>query len=165
MRCCRDLDSKITRRESAAVSEFVQSGAGIHSMRDNPYHDNPMMGCSWGSNLKAANIRKMWKSSWKTIMNDKLAFSSRKIKGPDQTLLTRHIWPWGRNMSLQHDSYLSARNTRDQSDSQLRELMKTSTLLEREHTPQLSLTGCGRNVHWCAGEKRSGNFVRKITLT
>ena len=106
MRCCRDLDSKITRRESAAVSEFVQSGAGIHSMRDNPYHDNPMMGCSWGSNLKAANIRKMWKSSWKTIMNDKLAFSSRKIKGPDQTLLTRHIWPWGRNMSLQHDSYL-----------------------------------------------------------
>ena len=115
MFCCRDLDSKITRRESAAVSEFVQSGAGIHSMRDNPYHDNPMMGGSWGSNLEAANIREMWKSSWRKIMNDKLAFSSRKTKGPDQTLLTRHIWPWGRNMSLQHDSYLSARNTRDQS--------------------------------------------------
>ena len=27
------------------------------------------------------------------------------MKGPDQDILTRHVWPWGQDMSLQHDSY------------------------------------------------------------
>ena len=101
----------ISARESAAVSEFVNSGAAIHSMRDNPYHDNPLMGGTFGANLMGENVRKSWRSSWEKIINDKLTFTARKEKGPDQTLLTRHIWPWGQNMSLQHDSYLCKKYT------------------------------------------------------
>ena len=34
----RDLDSLPTRREVAAVEEWLQSGKKLHAMRDNPYH-------------------------------------------------------------------------------------------------------------------------------
>ena len=34
----RDLDSLPTRREAAAVDEWLQSGKRLHAMRDNPYH-------------------------------------------------------------------------------------------------------------------------------
>ena len=34
----RDLDSLPTRREVAAVEEWLQSGKTLHAMRDNPYH-------------------------------------------------------------------------------------------------------------------------------
>ena len=34
----RDLDSLPTKREAAAVEEWLQSGKRLHAMRDNPYH-------------------------------------------------------------------------------------------------------------------------------
>ena len=74
-------------------------------MRDNPYHKIPLLGAGWGANLMGPGIRDKWRSSWKNILNHKVSFSSRRLKGPDQTILTRHIWSWGKDMSLQHDSY------------------------------------------------------------
>ena len=53
----RDLDSKVTPRETAAVSEWLQSGAAIHSMRDNPAHTTPLLGAGWGANLMVHGIR------------------------------------------------------------------------------------------------------------
>ena len=101
----RDLDSRFTEREAAAVSEWVESGAPIHAMRDNPRHHVPLLGAGWGASLVKVGIRKRWKCSWQRILNDSLTYSARTIKGPDQIILTRYVWPWARNMSLQHDSY------------------------------------------------------------
>ena len=101
----RDLDSKFTERESAAVSEWLESGAPIHSMRDNPNHHVPLLGAGWGASLLKDDIRDLWRSSWRNILNDTSTYSRRTVKGPDQTILTQHVWPWGRNVSLQHDSY------------------------------------------------------------
>ena len=38
----RDLDSRISEREVAAVTEWIQSGKSVHSMRDHPDHYAPM---------------------------------------------------------------------------------------------------------------------------
>jgi len=45
----RDLDSTMTSREAEAVKEWMNSGKGIHSMRDHPWHGVEMVGASWGA--------------------------------------------------------------------------------------------------------------------
>lgn len=40
----RDLDSKISARETAAVDEWLQSKKSFHIMRDNPQHGTAMLG-------------------------------------------------------------------------------------------------------------------------
>ena len=45
----RDLDSRLGRREAAAVEEWIQSGHDYHIMRDNVEHAVPMMAGMWGA--------------------------------------------------------------------------------------------------------------------
>ncbi len=47
-----------------------------------------------------------WRKSWHKILNDPEAWEPRFKKGPDQVLLSRYVWTWGRHNSVQHDSYL-----------------------------------------------------------
>ena len=102
---CRDLDSRISRREVAAVTEWLQSGRALHSMRDHPAHNTPLLGAAWGANTVQANIRHKWLRAWQKILKDPLSRASRESKGPDQELLTKWVWPWGKFMALEHDSY------------------------------------------------------------
>lgn len=44
----RDCDSRLTPREKAAVDEWIGSGFAVHTMRDHPHHEEPMMGGMWG---------------------------------------------------------------------------------------------------------------------
>jgi len=105
----RDLDSRFSSRETAAVQEWLESGRGFHAMRDHRQHDVPVLGGMWGARLHNATYREPWIKSWKAIFEDRNSNASRKEKGPDQTLLARHIWSWARGMSVQHDSYLCSR--------------------------------------------------------
>jgi hypothetical protein len=100
----RDLDSLIGEREVSAVNEWLKSGKLIHSMRDHPLHNKPLMGGLWGARLSIKKTQIQWQQSWKKILNNKLAFSSRNMKGPDQILL-KAVWKWGKHFSLEHDSY------------------------------------------------------------
>ena len=104
---CRDLDSRPSQREVAAVREWLRSGLAIHSMRDNPAHDTPLLGASWGARLdtEAGTARSLWAGSWAGILRDNLTYADRDFKGPDQTILTVHVWPWARSQAMQHDSY------------------------------------------------------------
>ena len=52
----RDLDSRITEREVAAVVEWLQSGQALHVMRDHPGHKVPMLGGTWGARITQADI-------------------------------------------------------------------------------------------------------------
>ena len=104
---CRDLDSRPSQREVAAVREWLRSGLAIHSMRDHPAHNTPLLGASWGARLdtEAGTARSLWAGSWAGILRDNLTYADRDFKGPDQTILTVHVWPWARSQAMQHDSY------------------------------------------------------------
>ena len=104
---CRDLDSRVSEREVAAVEEWLGSGRAVHSMRDHPAHNTPLLGASWGARLdtEEQNVRHKWARAWDKILTDKLAWAPRGEKGPDQTVLQRHVWPWAKFVAMQHDSY------------------------------------------------------------
>ena len=102
---CRDLDSRISPREVAAVTEWLRSEKPIHSMRDHPAHNTPLLGAAWGARVTEENIRHKWVRSWQKILADPLSRASRDSKGPDQELLQKWVWPWGKFMAMEHDSY------------------------------------------------------------
>ena len=102
---CRDLDSRLSRREVAAVREWQESGRPVHSMRDHPAHNTALLGAAWGARLTESNIRHKWRKSWGRMLEDPLCWAGRQAKGPDQELLSRYVWPWARHMALEHDSY------------------------------------------------------------
>ena len=47
----RDLDSRLTTREQAAVQEWINTGLAFHVMRDNPFHGTEILGGMWGARL------------------------------------------------------------------------------------------------------------------
>ena len=102
----RDLDSRITAREVAAVTEWLQSGKPLHSMRDHPSHDIPLLGAAWGARLSQEAVREKWSRSWRNILKDPASRAGRERKGPDQNLLARWVWrTWGWEVVMEHDSY------------------------------------------------------------
>ena len=103
---CRDLDSRFSDREVAAVKEWLESDMPIHSMRDHPAHLTPLLGASWGSDMRKRNARGRWRKTWYKMLKDPKTWAPRSVKGPDQEILARYVWPWGKKQSIQHDSYL-----------------------------------------------------------
>ena len=101
----RDLDSRISEREVAAVEEWLESDKVVHSMRDHPAHFTEMLGAGWGARIDQPNIRHKWVRSWEKIFKDKINYAGRSEKGPDQTILQRYVWPWAKRVSYAHDSY------------------------------------------------------------
>ncbi len=89
---CRDLDSRFTARERAAVDEWLSIDMPLHSMRDHPNHNTPLLGAAWGADLRRRNAREKWKKSWSKIFEDPLTYEPRTAKGPDQTILTKWVF-------------------------------------------------------------------------
>ena len=106
----RDLDSIVTPREVEAVEEWLQSGKTLHAMRDHPQHGVPMLGGLWG--VRRTKSRKawidVWTDLWTAIIADPLSQKDRGKKGPDQTLLSRHVWRRLSGEAMHHDSYSCA---------------------------------------------------------
>jgi len=48
----RDVDCRLSNRDSHAVNEWLQSGKTLHIMRDHPMHSEPIMGGMWGCKTK-----------------------------------------------------------------------------------------------------------------
>ena len=133
----RDLDSRVSAREVAAVREWLGSGRAVHSMRDHPTHWVPMLGSAWAARLDTPGARARWAETWRTILGgqDSLATSlvyadrwdtaatggsalchggaryvrcCREDYGMDQTLLELYVWHhWASRDALLHDSYRS----------------------------------------------------------
>ena len=90
---CRDLDSRISAREVAAVQEFVQSDKLLHSMRDPPGHGVEFVGAAWGADLSKPGARDLWWKAWVRMFKDKKRIGApRSSWGPDQGLLKLHVW-------------------------------------------------------------------------
>merc|ERR1712235_60263 len=101
----RDLDTRFSEREVAAVTEWMRSGKSIHSMRDSPGHDKPLHGGLWGARLISAADRQEWKNIWSEIFQDKITYTSREGYAADQDVLRDYVWPWAKYRVMQHSSY------------------------------------------------------------
>lgn len=106
----RDLDGRLSSRESAAVKDFEKSGKPLHCMRDHKAHGALMLGGMWGTRLDN-KTRPVWKRSWESILKDRRSKAKSASGGPDQQLLGAYVWSnfGGKSGCLQHDSYLCRR--------------------------------------------------------
>jgi hypothetical protein len=88
----RDVDSRLTVRERAAVEEWLASGRAIHIMRDHPFHKVPMLGGMWGCRGGAIPDMQSLIQRWKLWGK----------KGHDQDFLRNAIYPRFRHDCLVH---------------------------------------------------------------
>jgi len=101
----RDLDSRLSSREVAAVNDWMSSGLPFHAMRDHNQHENPILGGMWGSRKTESNS-KLLTSLVDTLIT---TMNSSWTKGYDQDLLEQHVWPLVKNVTVVHDAYLCTR--------------------------------------------------------
>ncbi|MCY3006047.1 MAG: hypothetical protein NTV29_08715 [Planctomycetota bacterium] len=79
----RDTDSRPSRREAAAVEQWLESGKGLHLMRDHPEHQVLIMGGMWGCRGGAIRDIEALIHGW--------GLWSRK--GHDQVFLREVVYP------------------------------------------------------------------------
>ena len=89
----RDADSRLGYREKQAVDDWIESGLPFHTMRDHPYHEQPIMGCAFGGltgSFQMAEAINGWTGNGKY--------------GDDEHFLAEVVWPQIKNRTLVHDS-------------------------------------------------------------
>jgi hypothetical protein len=96
----RDVDSRLSMRERAAVEEWLQSPhLGFHVMRDHSHHPWPILAGTFGMR-KAAYRALPWNFT-------RLLQTYRDYDKPyffDQAMLGRVVWPQIRNQTRVHDA-------------------------------------------------------------
>jgi hypothetical protein len=79
----RDLDSRPTRRERAAVDEWLASDRAFHAMRDHPFHKEAILAGMWG--VRNAGMFDLAKSL--------RAYGVGETFGSDQRFLRSVVYP------------------------------------------------------------------------
>lgn len=94
---CRDLDSLLTPRDAVATRQFVDSGAALHALCDNPQHGAPIMGglCGFRNPLFKAI------TGMETFDSMVSGFKLNQ-HGDDQILLMDRVWPALQNNLCEH---------------------------------------------------------------
>jgi len=94
--CSRDIDSRLSKREKAAVDEWLASGRRFHVMRDHPSHS--LYAMSGG----------MWCATHEAVPNMKEILTVSQLGETyleDMNFLNDIIWPIAQKSVLQHDSF------------------------------------------------------------
>jgi hypothetical protein len=105
----RDADSRINKRERAAVQEWEDSGKIFHTMRDNIQHDPvPICGGMWGATKEFRPGYEKMLGSWLQMNGHRIFGHPRgKYFYVDQSFLGERIWPMVINKHIAHVSYQS----------------------------------------------------------
>ena len=95
----RDTDSRINKREEAAVNEWLSSDKILHVMRDHPHHYYKILGGMWGyrNSLKRIDIIKP--------MNDFLKQRKYKFKRMDDMIFLDSIYDKLVGKTMEHDQF------------------------------------------------------------
>jgi hypothetical protein len=93
----RDADSVISRREAAAVQQWLAGGKRFHIMRDSYSHTALMPAGLWGM---AGRSLPPLEQLMQRFMSAPLA--SRHFA--DQDFLRQYVWPYARASLMQHDA-------------------------------------------------------------
>ena len=104
--CSRDLDSDIYKREEDAVRYRMNTNRTLHSIRDHPQHGIEILGGMWC--YRTANSLTRATHYLQLILEnaDKRSTTKEAIKGDDQVMLQKYLWPELKKDVIQHDSYL-----------------------------------------------------------
>lgn len=99
----RDVDSRLSEREVAAVDEWLSSGKQFHIMRDHPAHRWPIMGGMWGVRPGAlAPLNKLIRG-WK-LRRRFLAYELGMVEN-DQAFLRAAVYPCARGDAVIHSEF------------------------------------------------------------
>lgn len=100
----RDVDSRLSLREAAAVNQWLNSNKDFHIMRDHPGHQAAIMGGMWG--IKGGVIKNMSAriSRWQNKRRHENLLTFEK-KGLDQTFLAEDIYPLITQSCMIHSSF------------------------------------------------------------
>ena len=113
----RDLDSPLTKRERAAIDEWLASKLTFHFMRDHPQHLVSMkeiLRCIIDHSLKAPILGGMWAFRveydrfFSKIFHSKIFDTNLITKyslNRDQQFLADHLWSYAHNRAMVHASY------------------------------------------------------------
>ena len=99
-----DLDSQFIHRELEAMREFLDSTKEFHFMRDHPHHNEDILAGMWGVKLTPA-VRQKMDQSFEKMFDSNIFYEDPTIRGSDQELLKKYIWPWAKDLAMVHDSY------------------------------------------------------------
>ena len=103
----RDTDSRLNKREAAAVQEWIDSGKEFHIMRDHEQHRAYICGGMWGATdkfiAKEAPVYDKEKEDYlKSIPFDKIYGARGYFFNADQPFLWKYIWPKIINTHIAH---------------------------------------------------------------
>jgi hypothetical protein len=87
---CRDIDSMPCPKDALAVKQWIQSGATIHTINDNPQHTATMMGGMVGFKVDQFQQKCPW-PSWEAMVESYEGLE-RPSGGYDQMLMSDRIW-------------------------------------------------------------------------
>lgn len=93
----RDVDSRISQRELAAVYQWISSKKILHVLRDHPHHNAIILGGLWGVTQAAKNAKIVWENTFKYGVNH----------GEDQVFLAIEVYPALRKSVHLNDSFFT----------------------------------------------------------
>ena len=91
----RDVDSRLCKREVAAVDEWLASDKDFHIMRDHPYHNTLILGGMWG-------VRGDILSGIKKLIDNYIKGDFWQV---DQNFLREKIYPIIKDDYFYHDEF------------------------------------------------------------
>jgi hypothetical protein len=94
----RDTDSRLSLRESTAVTEWIQSGKTLHIMRDHPHHGAEILAGMWG--IKRDNSFNLKNECDQFVATQRGAGQFNR----DQIFLKTCVYPNYKDNQLAHDS-------------------------------------------------------------
>jgi hypothetical protein len=101
---CRDVDSRFSKRESAAVEEWIKSRRAFHVMRDHPAHDTAIPGGMWGA--RRGTVPGIYEliGFWQRLVLGSNP-TPESFYGMDQRFYREMIWPLVQEHCVQHDEF------------------------------------------------------------
>jgi len=93
----RDVDSRISQRELAAVDQWISSKKILHLMRDHPHHNAIILGGMWGVTKAVKNTNIVWEKTFNYGINH----------GQDQVFLATEVYPALRKSVHLNDSFFT----------------------------------------------------------
>jgi hypothetical protein len=93
----RDCDSRLSERESLAVTQWLESDKAFHIMRDHPYHNIEILGGMWGIKNKSIDLGE-------NLTLDIISTYKDEYQ-EDQRYLREKIWPIVKNDCMIHDEF------------------------------------------------------------
>jgi len=94
----RDADSRLTYRERIAIESWLESGIPLHTVRDHPAHERPVMLCAFDGRRGAVCDMAGQIDAWRLSGHG-------DGYGSDEQMVEESLWPTIRSRTLVHTEF------------------------------------------------------------